>query len=160
MSDYSKTVHSLIITRTDLTPNQSINTWDNWHLIPTSRPLFAPPEQKEMVVDLPGVDGSIDLSNSISGNPIFNDRSGSFEFMVMTNGSYGQWYERYSDIMNFIHGRPCKIVLEDDPDWYYEGRIKVSGWTSNSDGSGSTISFDYTVKPYKYATNGSGNKRL
>ena len=33
------------------------NTWDDWHLIPSSRPLVAPPSIKSNYVDVAGVDG-------------------------------------------------------------------------------------------------------
>ena len=35
----------------------SKNTWEDWHLVPTSRPLFLPPKQKKSITDIPGGDG-------------------------------------------------------------------------------------------------------
>ena len=43
------------------------NTWDDWHLIPKSRPLVNPPSVKTNVVDIPGGDGALDLSTALSG---------------------------------------------------------------------------------------------
>ena len=58
------------------------NTWDDWHLIPSTRPLVNPPSRKKNTVDIPGADGSLDLSNVVSGHPVYENRSGSFEFIV------------------------------------------------------------------------------
>lgn len=129
------------------------NTWDDWRLIPTSRPIFAPPEVKTNYVDLAGVDGQVDLSESLTGYPLYNSRSGSFEFYVYGGESYGSWSKRYSEIMAYLHNRRMKAVLEDEPEYYYEGRFSVSQWQSGQDWSGITIG--YVVDPYKKALVGS-----
>ena len=58
------------------------------------------------------------------------------------------WVHKYSDIMDYLHGRRMKIVLEDDPSYYYQGRLSVNEWKSEKDWS--KITFDYNVDPYKY----------
>ena len=60
---------------------------------------------------------------------------------------YGDWAERYSEIMYYLHGRSLIAVLEDDPDYYYEGRFSINDWKSNPDRS--TITVNYVVSPYK-----------
>ena len=66
------------------------NTWDDWHLIPSSRPLFNPPTPKTKYQDIPGANGKLDLSEALTGYPVYDNRIGSFEFYVM-NG-YQEWY--------------------------------------------------------------------
>lgn len=121
------------------------NTWDNWHIVPSSRPVFNPPKQKKNTLDIQGGNGIIDLSESLTGYPVYNNREGSFEFIVMND--YKPWQETYSDICDYIHGRKMKAVLEDDPHYYYEGRFSVNDWKSDKDWSKITI--DYNVSPYK-----------
>lgn len=121
------------------------NTWDDWHLIPASRPLFNPPSVKTNYVDIPGANGSIDLTESLTGHPVFSNRTGSHNFIVM-NG-YWDWTTAYSTIMEYLHGKRMRAVLEDDPAFYYEGRFSVSAW--NSGKSYSTISINYDVSPFK-----------
>lgn len=149
------------------------NTWDEWRLVPTSRPVFNPPVQKVKTLDIPGSDGVIDLSTSLTGYPVFQNRTGSFEFIVVDykywtpmrdnvndtvrdyvnddikGAGFRQWYETYSDIMNYLHGRTMRAVLEDDPDYYYEGRFTVNSWKSEKNWSKITI--DYDVGPYKWS---------
>lgn len=121
------------------------NTWDDWHLVPSSRLVFNPPKQKTVYMDIPGADGVDDLSELLSKCPTYNNREGSFEFVVM-NG-YGDWQDRYSDIMDYLHGQVRRAVLEDDPCFYYEGRFSVNEW--KSDKNWSRIVIDYNVAPYK-----------
>lgn len=124
-----------------------MNTWDDWRLVPTSRPLFNPPSQKVKTLEIPGGDGVIDLSQSLTGYPVFQNRTGSIEFVVI-NG-FKRWHMAYSDIMDYLHGQNMRAVLEDDPEYFYEGRFTVNAWKSDKDNSKITI--DYDVGPYKWS---------
>lgn len=123
----------------------SKNTWDDWHLIPTSRPVFNPPSVKTSAIEIPGGDGALDLTTSLAGRPLYKNRTGSQEFYV-ENG-YRDWSQLYSEIMGYLHGQKMRAVLEDDPAYYYEGRFAVNAWKSNKERS--VIVIDYDVNPYK-----------
>ena len=60
---------------------------------------------------------------------------------------YWEWHEAYSTIMDYLHGKKKRAILEDDPDYYYEGRFTVNNWKSDKDYS--TISVDYDLFPFK-----------
>ena len=79
------------------------NTWNNWHLIPSSRPTFAHPQQKVNTVDIPGTNGVLDLTYEVVKYPVFGNREGSFEFHV--DPDYKAWNVLYSEISAFLHGR-------------------------------------------------------
>ena len=140
------------------------NTWDDWHLVPSSRPLFNPPAAKTHFVDIPGGDGSIDLSEALSGKVNYSGRSGSWEFIVINSGQveydseYDEWYERYTEIMEYLHGREYRAILDDDPSYYYKGRFSVDQWNSNA--GNSTIVINYVVDPYKRQLYSSGDDWL
>jgi len=121
------------------------NTWTDWHLIPSSRPLVNPPNVRASMVEIPGSDGVLDLSDSLIGRPTYANRSGSWDFYV--DNGYGTWSDRYSSIMAYLHGERMTAVLEDDPLFYYEGRFSVNQW--RSDPYYSRITIDYNVGPYK-----------
>jgi hypothetical protein len=123
------------------------NTWDDWGLAPSSRPVFDPPTVKTKTIDIPGGNGVIDLTESLTGYPVYNNRSGSIEFIVVDQDR--EWYDIYSEIMNYLHGQMMKAILEDDRGYYYEGRFSVNSWKSNKDWSRITI--DYDVNPYKWS---------
>lgn len=121
------------------------NTWDDWHLVPSSRPVINPPEVKTKYVDVPGGNGILDYTEALTGYPLFENRTGSLEFYVM-NG-YQEWYELYGEICDYLHGEYMQMYLEDDPDWYFEGRFTVNEWKSSKDWS--MITIDYDLYPYK-----------
>lgn len=128
------------------------NTWDDFHLVSNSRPVVAPPEVRTMYIDVPGVDGSLDLTTVLTGDVLYKNREGSWEFTVV-NYYHGfndeDWALVYSKILNHIHGKKHKIILEDDPDYYYLGRLAIDEW--HSDRNYSKITINYTLDPYKYS---------
>ena len=123
----------------------TMNTWDDWHLIPRTRPVFNPPPIKSNFVDVPGADGILDLSTALSGRPLYGNRSGSLEFIA--DNDFRDWATLFSDIMNYLHGQKMRAVLEDDAAYYYEGRFSVNTW--KSDPYYSLITIDYNVGPFK-----------
>lgn len=133
--------HSLII--------NGQNTFDVFGLIPTSRPVINPPEPRYSYIEVPGMSGSLDVSDSLTGRISYENRTGSIEFLVPKDRS---WTELYSTLMSFLHGKYMRIVLEDDPLYYYEGRLTLSNWKSNKNNS--TITVNYDLAPFKYETTG------
>ena len=148
-SELSKQYHSVILRYINQSGEtiKEMNTWDDWHLVPTSRPLFAQPSPKTQYIEIPGADGSIDLTESLTPYPVYKNRTGSLEFIVM-NG-YESWDVKLSMINNFLHGKKMRAILEDDAGYYYEGRFNVNNWKSNNNGTWSNITIDYNVAPYK-----------
>ena len=123
------------------------NTWDDWKILPMERPVFAPPKPKTTYIDIPGGNGTLDLSESLAGYPVYENRTGSFKFRVMND--YKPWYERYSEIMNYLHGRAMNAILADEPEWFYRGRFSVDAWESGD--TWSVITIGYNVNPYKWS---------
>ena len=132
------------------------NTWDDWHLIPATRPLFNPPTVKENMVNIPGGDGVLDLTASLAGRPTYNNRTGSWTFYVQ-NG-FKDWSVLYSEIMVYLHGQTFKAILEDDPAYFYEGRFSVNQWKSDKDCS--QVVINYNVGPYKKEIDNTGSDWL
>ena len=148
-SDQAKSFHSITIGEK--------NTWDDWHLVPSSRPLVNPPTVKTHYVNLPGADGSIDLTEVLSGKPVYTSRQGSWDFLVINSGqvvynsNYGVWQERYTEVMSYLHGQKFKVILDDDPGYYYSGRLSVDQWKPGDHNS--TITIKYIFEPYKKTIN-------
>ena len=150
------------------------NTWASWRLIPSSRPFIGPPNPKTTYQEIPYVNGKIDLSEFGIPDIAFENRTGSGDFIVMNDMLSGydrsklrindgnafsplmmrdgkakmwSWDQTYSTIMNLIHGKRLKVVLEDDPSYYYIGRTSVEGLGSEEHWT--TISFNFDVEPFK-----------
>ena len=128
--------HSIIISGKD--------TYREWGLVPTSRPLVNPPTVKTTYVDLPASDGGLDYTDILLGRPPYGYREGSWEFVLKGKKN---WQETFSSIMNYLHGVEHTIVLEDDPSFYYTGRLTVNSW--KSDKAYSIITIDYCLDPFR-----------
>ena len=125
----------------------NMNSFSDWHLVPDGRQVISSPEIETMVVDVPGAEGTVDLSEVITKYPIYKNRTGSLKFHVLdTNRS---WIDLYEEILATLHGKQTTLTLEEDPDWYYKGRFTVK-WTSNNNGSLPNIEIGYTLDPFKY----------
>lgn len=139
--------HSITFTVVDgLVPKGDKNTWADWFLVPSSRPVFNPPSPKTTYIDIPGSDGHLDMTEALTGDVTYDCRKGSLEFIV--DNWHREWHELYSEIMDYLHGQTIRAVLEDDPAHYYEGRFTVNQWKSEP--VNSKITIDYIVHPYKF----------
>ena len=127
------------------------NTLEDWHIMPSSRPIIAPPKVQTKYVDLPGADGSIDLTEYLAGRPTFSDREGTIELLVLNNynidGYDYDWPSLYSDLMAYLHGWRKIMILEDDPNYYYTGRFSLDSWAV--DQYNSKVTVGYKLWPYK-----------
>lgn len=130
----------------------TLNTWNDLRLIPTERPVIAPPEVETQYEESPIADGSYDLTDLLTGSPKYKYREGSIKFMVdHANFQFDQfsynWVDVYSTISNTLHGQYVRLVLEDDPLYFYEGRVFIDKWECDQHCSYITIS--YKLKPDK-----------
>lgn len=133
--------HSIYILRES--EDEGINTYDDWHIVPTSRPVINPPAVKTEYLEIPGATGALDYTGVLTGSVPLKDRTGSWEFYVL-NG-YEAWFQKFSVIMNNIQGRRMRIWLEDDPEHYYTGRLRLNSWKSAKDYS--QIQITYQLDP-------------
>lgn len=134
----------------------------DWFMAPTERPSIEKAEVKEHYIDIPGTNGGLDLTESLTGYPLYNYIEGSFEFNILNErklpvlNSIGEkikerevsWETLNRDIRNFLNGKRRYMMLEDDPSWYYEGRFTVGKYDA-SDATNSKIVISYKVYPYK-----------
>ena len=132
------------------------NTWDDWGLVAKERPFIAPPSPKTNYIDIPGSSVKLDFSEGLTKYPTFDNRTGTLEFTITDQYiSYQEmlWQRKYTEIMSFVNGRHLKMILEDDPDFFYEGRFKVESYKPGSSPSDSysTISIGYDLGPYKWS---------
>lgn len=121
------------------------NTWNDWFLIPTAKPVVALPGVTTNLVTIPGRDDPIDLSTYLTGKIVKTPRIGKFEFYVdNTRTGYDPEAIR-EDILSYLHGEKLKMVLEDEPKYYYEGRFTFDAWTPDAKFSKVTIGYQLNV---------------
>ena len=128
----------------------SYRTWGLWL---KSRPEISPPTPKTKLIQVPGSNTVIDLTEALTGGEVkYEPREIRFEFCVI--GGRSNWPSVYSYLLNTIHGKRMQIIMDDDPGYYYEGRVAVDQW--ESDKATATIVVTAEVNPYKTAMDGSG----
>lgn len=127
------------------------HTYRDWGLLPKTRPTIAPPAIRTNYVDVPGLDGQLDLSEALTGCVGYQTRDFSAEFLVID--ARNRWDTLYSEILDTLHGQRVKIILDEDPVYYYMGRVTVN--TLKSDRKTATISIKAVCDPYKLEIAGS-----
>lgn len=120
------------------------HTYNDFGLIPKSKITFAPPDVKTTLVDVPEADGILDYTGLLTGKVAYGNRQGTLEFIVLTDDDY---LSVYSQVLLHFHGQKMNIVLDDDPLFFYTGRLSVNKWKSVE--GASTIAIDYDLEPYK-----------
>lgn len=111
-----------------------------------TRPEISPPVPKTVYIDIPASDGKLDLTESLTGDVKYNNRIIVCNFNVI--GNRDRWADIYSEILAYLHGKQMRIIMDDDPAYYYFGRVSVNQWKSSK--LTSTIVIEADVEPYKY----------
>jgi predicted phage tail component-like protein len=124
----------------------NFDSWNDFSLIRSVKTITSP-EPKFVKVEIDGADGELDLTEYF-GDVKYKNRKITFEFRTAVRES--QFMTLFSEIQNSLHGRKMKIVLEEDPDFYYVGRVSVNEWGSDKNIGKITVECD--CEPYKYKT--------
>ena len=119
-----------------------IHSRTDLHLVPESIQID-PAEPKKNLVEIPYGTGSVDLTEAL-GIVTFNDRKITWIFSLFPGDD---WVEKRSEVSNALNGKRLHITPDDDPGWYYDGRITVSG--HKSDKLYHQITVEATCSPYK-----------
>lgn len=120
-----------------------IDTYANLKLLLVKSEL-KPPEPKTYLVDVPGGNGTIDLTEALTGDVAYSNRQQEFAFAVVRPADFEALKSRVS---NLLHGRRFDYRLSWDPGYTYSGRFSVSGY-EESPGVG-TIVVSVDADPYK-----------
>lgn len=123
------------------------STFYDWHLILTAKST-TPPEPKTNLVNIDGINGSLDLSEALTGDVVYNDRTVTASFWT----DYGKRADRENilqEILTAVHGRKIKIVDPDYPDYYFYGRVKIKSYSNILPYM--TLSLEAICDPWRYA---------
>lgn len=105
-----------------------------------------PPEPKRKMLEIPGTNGMMDLSESLTGYPLYGNRTITMGFG--TGHPKKEWPRLYSDILDRFHNQKVKLIFDDDPGYYYLGRAKVGEYERFQTLGKLVIEVD--ADPYKY----------
>lgn len=127
-----------------------MHSYTRFNLMLLKPPVVSPPKPKEHWVEIPGMHGALDLSRVQTGIMQYEMRTISMRFAFI--GPRGDWPAVYSEILNRIHGQRMHIILDEDPDYYYYGIIKVEKYEPKK--AHYELYVTCTVQPFKYTLNG------
>lgn len=131
----------LIVNGVDLTEVYGLILVDGYTL--------EPPEPKTYTVDIPGGNGVIDLTDALSGDTVYENRSQEFDLYAIGVDNF----ERLkTNVSNLLHGKAFDYKITMDPDYTYHGRFLVSSYvhSSYSNDKVGVINIKIDADPYKY----------
>lgn len=120
-------------------------TYEDWQLSLSSYKI-GEPDVKTNYIDIPYADGSIDLSEALTGGIVYGDRVIEAIFEIL--GTRKQIQDKFSTIKKNINGLKTKVIAPEDSDYYYIGRIFLLPLENKNN----TSRFEMNVRcePYKY----------
>ena len=122
------------------------HTLIDWGLYMVKPPEISRPDPVTYEVEIPGADGTLDLTESLTGEVVYRNRP--IRFFFMSKIPILNWRALESEIANHLHGKNLDIICDDDPDYYWNGRCYLEEWSFK--GRISYITIAATVYPYKW----------
>ena len=102
------------------------------------------PEAKTFYVDIPYGDGSIDLTEAVTGKVSYKDRL--ITFVLERLRPKDSWQTYYNDLVKAYHGKTVRLVMPDMAGYHFIGRMSVGQFTR---GDYLSIPCEVLCKPYK-----------
>lgn len=130
------------------------DSYDSWNLFLKENPKISSPELQTYMVEIPGRSGQLDLTDSVFGGVKYKDREIKMSFL--SYAAQELWAAIVEEMMSSLHGKKMRIILPDDPSYYYYGRMVVE---PDYGRHVLTIKVTATVEPYKTSIN-EGVKKL
>lgn len=129
------------------TDEATYHTLDDWGFALGNNNYISDPELETFYVNVPYRDGMVDLSTALTGRRVFKKRE--LSFLLGGVRPRMDWDGEISDIRNKIHGRECKITLDNDREHYWVGRVYLTNF-DRMRGLGSFTLSVPQADPYKY----------
>lgn len=120
------------------------HSYDEWGLILSEKELKSP-DIKTHTVEIEGGNGVLDYTEFF-GAVKYGNRKLTFKFIkpqIVADG----FLSLYSLVQGTLHGQKMQVILDDDPAYFYYGRISINDWKSNK-GIGEIV-IEVDAEPYK-----------
>lgn len=133
------------------------HSYDDWGLYVTNTDCIGEPIQYTRYVEVPGRNGKIDLSETVSGRPIYISRA--IKINLAGTRYRTSWDSIISTFRNEINGKVCKIQFDNDLGYYWHGRVCIKDFSSCLNLGTFTVDIP-EADPYKYDVNSSAEPWL
>lgn len=144
MSIMYKGDHSIDFFNLDDNMAMCKNSWNDFHLIPVTRPYIANARVKLKSESLPLTNYRIDITQRLIENKTYSTRSGSWEFYIDMD-KWDSWAQCYRELVQYFHGFRMGVRLKDqhrdDEESLFKGRVYISDYSPEKDFS--KIRIDY-----------------
>lgn len=128
----------------DVIFNNEKSAYKDWNIVLTKAEI-PPPAPKLMSIDITGADGELDLSEVLTNDIKFKNRTIKLTFEVMNDKEY---YSITSEMAKYLHGKNVTFRLNGNDDYYYTGRAVINSWECVK--RKGTIVVSINADPYKY----------
>lgn len=122
------------------------NTWNDWRLILTDKSV-TPPNIKTNYINIDGRSGTLDLSEALTGEITYDDRTVSAKFWT-DNGTYNDRSTLLRNIVANLHGKKIKIIEPDDTEHYFLGRVNIKAQSNILPYA--TLELEAVCEPWRY----------
>lgn len=122
------------------------HSFEDFNLFPRTKPVIEPPKPKTLTVEIPGANGVIDFTEALTGTVQYANREGTFEYVFPYDRKL--WDSEYHQLLRYCHGKRMRVILDEDPGGYYEGRITVEPPKYENGRAFFTIKGDFA--PFRY----------
>lgn len=127
------------------------HSFRDFGLYPRSKPVIETPDVQTVTFKVPGRNGEYDATEFLTGDVRYNNRDGTFEFTQV--GGRKLWDATYHKLKNALHGKRMKILIDEEADGYYLGRLTVAEPEYDSQNGVAYFTIEADLEPYKYAIN-------
>jgi phage-related protein len=121
---------------------EEIHTGDDLDLVQEKKEIGKPTIQS-FTVEVPGRNGLLNLTKSLTGSVTYYNRSMSFQYFG--TGTREDLLE-LDEIMSRFHGQTIRIIDDDHPNHYYEGEVSVG---TEFHGNYITITLTVDAQPFR-----------
>lgn len=126
---------------------ETIHTYDDWRLYITNTNIISNPEQYTNYVTVPGRNGQLDMSEALTGHPVYIRRE--LTINLASARPKTMWDATISYFRNHINGRVCLITFDNDMSYFWRGRVQIEGFESVM--TLGTFTLKVEAEPYKYS---------
>lgn len=131
------------------TSNGVYNSFDDFRLIlPIANVSDKVPEQKRTSIEIPFADGKLDTTYSLRNDPVFNNRTVEYKFLMYPFLVQNR-EEMIDRIINVLHGKELKIYYSKKPGYYLKGNVSVD--VSETDPGLQTVTVTVDADPWYYS---------
>lgn len=126
----------------------SKHSYDDYQMILTGYDTGNPAPRRNLV-SVPGRNGVLDMTESLT--PIITYDNRQLQFAFTWKSSPETYEDELQEIVNDLHGKKMHVILDSDPDYYYDGFVTVAS-SAFSGREEATLVVTMDAYPFKFRT--------